>query len=150
MNFEIQMIYDFEIQIGKVPRKDFFFLLVTFSPFLCSSFIDISGSALSKSQADDGIAAMLQAAGLYNKDWFSWEDFHFLLRDHSVQLNIKGEGYTFRYALISHLSLEFLVHPTQRHLSLKLLCMYSQAWKYLVRKNYPDNIKCLLLRKIGK
>lgn len=57
---------------------------------LLRSFIDISGSALSKSQADDGIAAMLQAAGLYNKDSFSWEDFHFLLRDHSAQLNIKG------------------------------------------------------------
>uniref|UniRef100_A0A8C2L3L5 NAD(P)H oxidase (H2O2-forming) n=1 Tax=Cyprinus carpio TaxID=7962 RepID=A0A8C2L3L5_CYPCA len=56
---------------------------------LLRSFIDISGSALSKSQADDGIAAMLQAAGLYNKDCFSWEDFHFLLRDHSAQLSIK-------------------------------------------------------------
>uniref|UniRef100_A0A8C1U410 NAD(P)H oxidase (H2O2-forming) n=1 Tax=Cyprinus carpio TaxID=7962 RepID=A0A8C1U410_CYPCA len=57
---------------------------------LLRSFIDISGSALSKSQADDGIAAMLQAAGLYNKDCFSWEDFHFLLRDHSAQLSIKA------------------------------------------------------------
>ncbi|XP_016342271.1 dual oxidase 1-like [Sinocyclocheilus anshuiensis] len=57
---------------------------------LLRSFIDISGSALSKSQAEDGIAAMLQAAGLDNKDSFSWEDFHFLLRDHSAQLNIKG------------------------------------------------------------
>uniref|UniRef100_A0A671NVC6 NAD(P)H oxidase (H2O2-forming) n=1 Tax=Sinocyclocheilus anshuiensis TaxID=1608454 RepID=A0A671NVC6_9TELE len=56
---------------------------------LLRSFIDISGSALSKSQAEDGIAAMLQAAGLDNKDSFSWEDFHFLLRDHSAQLNIK-------------------------------------------------------------
>uniref|UniRef100_A0A8C2FZY3 NAD(P)H oxidase (H2O2-forming) n=1 Tax=Cyprinus carpio TaxID=7962 RepID=A0A8C2FZY3_CYPCA len=57
---------------------------------LLRSFIDISGSALSHSQAEDGIAAMLQAAGLDNKDSFSWEDFHFLLRDHSAQLNIKG------------------------------------------------------------
>uniref|UniRef100_A0A8C1U4T7 NAD(P)H oxidase (H2O2-forming) n=1 Tax=Cyprinus carpio TaxID=7962 RepID=A0A8C1U4T7_CYPCA len=59
---------------------------------LLRSFIDISGSALSKSQADDGIAAMLQAAGLYNKDCFSWEDFHFLLRDHSAQLSIKDNS----------------------------------------------------------
>uniref|UniRef100_A0A8C1RBK6 NAD(P)H oxidase (H2O2-forming) n=1 Tax=Cyprinus carpio TaxID=7962 RepID=A0A8C1RBK6_CYPCA len=51
---------------------------------LLRSFIDISGSALSHSQAEDGIAAMLQAAGLDNKDSFSWEDFHFLLRDHSA------------------------------------------------------------------
>uniref|UniRef100_A0A671N5H5 NAD(P)H oxidase (H2O2-forming) n=1 Tax=Sinocyclocheilus anshuiensis TaxID=1608454 RepID=A0A671N5H5_9TELE len=61
---------------------------------LLRSFIDISGSALSKSQADDGIAAMLQAAGLYNKDCFSWEDFHFLLR-----------GYIFLYGLIPHVSI---------------------------------------------
>lgn len=54
------------------------------------SFIEISGGALSKSQFDDGIGVMLQAAGLDNKDHFSWEDFHFLLRDHSAQLNIKG------------------------------------------------------------
>ncbi|XP_055048116.2 dual oxidase 1 [Misgurnus anguillicaudatus] len=57
---------------------------------LLRSFIEISGGALSKSQFDDGIAVMLQAAELENKDRFSWEDFHFLLQDHSAQLNIKG------------------------------------------------------------
>ncbi|KAG1939411.1 dual oxidase [Pimephales promelas] len=67
---------------GFLSKQDFTSLL--------RSFIDISGSALSKSQAEDGIAAMLQDAGLYNKESFSWEDFHFLLRDHSAQLNIKG------------------------------------------------------------
>ncbi|XP_051976031.1 dual oxidase 1-like [Xyrauchen texanus] len=56
---------------------------------LLRSFVEMGGG-LSKSQADDGIAAMLQTAGLDNKDNFNWEDFHFLLRDHSAQLNIKG------------------------------------------------------------
>ncbi|XP_077067339.1 dual oxidase 1 [Siphateles boraxobius] len=70
-------------------REDGFLSKEEFTSLL-RSFIDISGSALSKTQADDGIAAMLQAAGLNNKDSFSWEDFHFLLRDHSAQLNIKG------------------------------------------------------------
>ncbi len=84
LKFEIQMIL---LRFNKSSEG---FLLVSFPLVLCRSFIDISGSALSKSQADDGIAAMLQAAGLYNKDSFSWEDFHFLLRDHSAQLNIKG------------------------------------------------------------
>uniref|UniRef100_A0A9J8CMZ9 NAD(P)H oxidase (H2O2-forming) n=1 Tax=Cyprinus carpio carpio TaxID=630221 RepID=A0A9J8CMZ9_CYPCA len=64
---------------GFLSKEEF----TIFPLVLYRSFIDISGSALSKSQADDGIAAMLQAAGLYNKDCFSWEDFHFLLRDHS-------------------------------------------------------------------
>ncbi|TRY81714.1 hypothetical protein DNTS_026021 [Danionella cerebrum] len=74
---------------------------------LLRSFIDISG-ALSKSQADDGLAAMLQAAGLNNKDSFSWEDFHFLLRDHSAELNIKGMEVLGRKKLISQKRVSFI------------------------------------------
>ncbi|KAK2842412.1 hypothetical protein Q5P01_012612 [Channa striata] len=59
------------------------------------SFIEISNGALSKNQAEDGIKAMMQAAGFDNKEKISWEDFHFLLRDHDkelqfAQLNVKG------------------------------------------------------------
>ncbi|KAM4573654.1 dual oxidase 1 [Odontesthes bonariensis] len=59
------------------------------------SFIEISNGALSKKQAEDGIKAMMQAAGFDNKEQISWEDFHFLLRDHEkelqfAQLNVKG------------------------------------------------------------
>ncbi|XP_069018991.1 dual oxidase 2 [Embiotoca jacksoni] len=59
------------------------------------SFIEISNGALSKSQAEDGIKAMMQAAGFDDKAKISWEDFHFLLRDHEkelqfAQLNVKG------------------------------------------------------------
>ncbi|KAF3854959.1 hypothetical protein F7725_023014 [Dissostichus mawsoni] len=59
------------------------------------SFIDISNGALSKSQAEDGIKSMMQAAGFNNKEKISWQDFHFLLRDHEkelqfAQLNVKG------------------------------------------------------------
>ncbi|KAM9377184.1 dual oxidase 1 [Pholidichthys leucotaenia] len=59
------------------------------------SFIEISNGALSKSQAEDGIKAMMQAAGFDDKERISWEDFHFLLRDHEkelqfAQLNVKG------------------------------------------------------------
>lgn len=59
------------------------------------SLIEISNGALSKSQADDGIQAMMQAAGFDNKEKITWEDFHFLLRDHEkelqfAQLNVKG------------------------------------------------------------
>lgn len=39
---------------------------------------------------------MLQAAGFNDKEQITWEDFHFLLRDHEkelkfAQLNIKGD-----------------------------------------------------------
>ncbi|KAI4872124.1 hypothetical protein NFI96_031066 [Prochilodus magdalenae] len=62
---------------------------------LLSSFLEISGNVLSKSQAEDAIAAMLQAAGFDNKDRITWEDFHLLLKDHEnvlqfAQFNIKG------------------------------------------------------------
>uniref|UniRef100_A0A3B4Z817 NAD(P)H oxidase (H2O2-forming) n=1 Tax=Stegastes partitus TaxID=144197 RepID=A0A3B4Z817_9TELE len=59
------------------------------------SFLEISNGALSKSQAEDGIKAMMQAAGFDDKEKISWEDFHFLLRDQEkelqfAQLNVKG------------------------------------------------------------
>ncbi|XP_041853640.1 dual oxidase 1 isoform X2 [Melanotaenia boesemani] len=59
------------------------------------SFIEIANSSLSKKQAEDGIKAMMQAAGFDNKEKISWQDFHFLLRDHEkelqfAQLNVKG------------------------------------------------------------
>ncbi|XP_066525511.1 dual oxidase 1 [Hoplias malabaricus] len=62
---------------------------------LLRSFLEISGNVLSKSQAEDAIAAMLQAAGVDDKDQITWEDFHLLLRDHEnvlqfAQLNIRG------------------------------------------------------------
>ncbi|KAG7468027.1 hypothetical protein MATL_G00138370 [Megalops atlanticus] len=62
---------------------------------LLRSFIEISSGCLSKSQADQAIEAMLKAAGFDDKEHITWEDFHFLLRDHEnelqfAQLNIKG------------------------------------------------------------
>uniref|UniRef100_A0A4W6D0Z4 NAD(P)H oxidase (H2O2-forming) n=1 Tax=Lates calcarifer TaxID=8187 RepID=A0A4W6D0Z4_LATCA len=59
------------------------------------SFIEISNGALSKSQAEEGIKAMMEAAGFNDKEKISWEDFHYLLRDHEkelqfAQLNVKG------------------------------------------------------------
>ena len=62
----------------------------------CRSFIEISNGALSKSQVEDGIKAMMQAAGFDYKEKITWEDFHFLLRDHEkelqfAQLNVKGK-----------------------------------------------------------
>lgn len=66
------------------------------APLMCArSFIEISNCTLSKSQAEDGIEAMMQAAGFGDKERITWEDFHFLLQDHEkelqfAQLNVKG------------------------------------------------------------
>ncbi|XP_049580579.1 dual oxidase 2 [Syngnathus scovelli] len=59
------------------------------------SFIEISNGALSKCQTDDAIRAIMVAAGFDNKENITWEDFHFLLRDHEnelqfAQLSVKG------------------------------------------------------------
>lgn len=61
----------------------------------CRSFIEISNCTLSKVQAEDGIEAMMGAAGFDRKGEITWEDFHFLLQDHEkelqfAQLNVKG------------------------------------------------------------
>uniref|UniRef100_A0A674EPN0 NAD(P)H oxidase (H2O2-forming) n=1 Tax=Salmo trutta TaxID=8032 RepID=A0A674EPN0_SALTR len=73
---------------GFLSKEDFSRLL--------RSFIEISSSLLSKGQAEEAIQAMLQAAGFNDKEQITWEDFHFLLRDHEkelkfAQLNIKGD-----------------------------------------------------------
>ncbi|KAL4613374.1 dual oxidase 1-like [Arapaima gigas] len=62
---------------------------------LLRSFFEIS-NCLSKSQAEEAIKTMLQAAGFDNKEQITWEDFHSLMRDYEKelqfsQLNIKGE-----------------------------------------------------------
>ncbi|KAM3608924.1 uncharacterized protein V6R79_006848 [Siganus canaliculatus] len=59
------------------------------------SLIEISNGALPKSQAEEGIQAMLKAADFDQKEKITWEDFHFLLRDHDselqfAQINVKG------------------------------------------------------------
>lgn len=63
-------------------------------PF-CRSFFEISNCTLSKKQAEDAIGAMMAAAGFHHKETITWEDFHFLLRDHEKELqfahlNVKG------------------------------------------------------------
>ncbi|XP_075883262.1 dual oxidase 1 [Nelusetta ayraudi] len=72
---------------GSLSREEFARML--------RSFIEISNCNLSKSQAEDGIEAMMQAAGFGDKERITWEDFHFLLQDHEkelqfAQLNVKG------------------------------------------------------------
>ncbi|KAG9331932.1 hypothetical protein JZ751_016569 [Albula glossodonta] len=58
---------------------------------LLRSFIEISSNCLSKSQAEQAIEAMLGAAGFNDKEQITWEDFHFLLRDHEKELRSQGE-----------------------------------------------------------
>uniref|UniRef100_A0A8C1RBK8 NAD(P)H oxidase (H2O2-forming) n=1 Tax=Cyprinus carpio TaxID=7962 RepID=A0A8C1RBK8_CYPCA len=117
---------------------------------LLRSFIDISGSALSHSQAEDGIAAMLQAAGLDNKDSFSWEDFHFLLRDHSAQLNIKAQlglkrnMFLFSLVRIEQSNPKVYVRPQRERYNRNPVQQWIQQFKRFI-ENYRRHIICIVI-----
>ncbi|XP_073474996.1 dual oxidase 1-like isoform X2 [Aquarana catesbeiana] len=53
---------------------------------MLKSFIEISNECISKDQADQVIEVMFREAGFENKTELTWEDFHYLLRDHDKEL----------------------------------------------------------------
>lgn len=63
----------------------------------CSrSFIEISNNCLSREQAEQVTESMFQASGFQDRDELTWENFHYMLRDHDnelrlTQLCVKGQ-----------------------------------------------------------
>ncbi|NWX91519.1 DUOX2 oxidase, partial [Nothoprocta pentlandii] len=60
------------------------------------SFIEISNNCLSRDQAEQVTESMFQASGFQDRAELTWEDFHYMLRDHDselrlTQLCIKGQ-----------------------------------------------------------
>lgn len=61
------------------------------------SFIEISNNCLSKAQLAEVVESMFRESGFQDKEELTWEDFHFMLRDHDselrcTQLCVRGEG----------------------------------------------------------
>ncbi|XP_070279616.1 dual oxidase 2 [Myotis yumanensis] len=61
------------------------------------SFIEIANNCLSKAQLEEVVESMFRESGFQNKEELTWEDFHFMLRDHDselrrTQLCVRGEG----------------------------------------------------------
>ncbi|NXO29095.1 DUOX2 oxidase, partial [Cisticola juncidis] len=61
------------------------------------SFIEISNNCLSREQAEQVTESMFRASGFQDRDELTWENFHYMLRDHDselrlTQLCIKGHG----------------------------------------------------------
>lgn len=86
----------FQFHFRTMSARLFYWVVLTVL-MNCRSFIEISNGVLSKAQAEDGITAMMQAAGFNSKEKISWRDFHSLLKDHEkelqfAQLNVKGFG----------------------------------------------------------
>nr|XP_027781806.1 dual oxidase 2 [Marmota flaviventris] len=70
--------------------KDEFFTMMR-------SFIEISNNCLSKAQLAEVVESMFRESGFQDKEELTWEDFHFMLRDHDnelrfTQLCVKGRG----------------------------------------------------------
>ncbi|NXG41576.1 DUOX2 oxidase, partial [Psilopogon haemacephalus] len=52
------------------------------------SFIEISNNCLSREQAEQVTESMFQASGFQDRDELTWEDFHYMLRDHNSELQL--------------------------------------------------------------
>ncbi|NXX29411.1 DUOX2 oxidase, partial [Nicator chloris] len=60
------------------------------------SFIEISNNCLSREQAEQVTESMFRSSGFQDRDELTWENFHYMLRDHDselrlTQLCIKGQ-----------------------------------------------------------
>uniref|UniRef100_A0A8C6DK07 NAD(P)H oxidase (H2O2-forming) n=1 Tax=Moschus moschiferus TaxID=68415 RepID=A0A8C6DK07_MOSMO len=70
--------------------KDEFFTMMR-------SFIEISNNCLTKAQLAEVVESMFRESGFQDKQELTWEDFHFMLRDHDselrrTQLCVRGGG----------------------------------------------------------
>uniref|UniRef100_A0A7N4PVB5 NAD(P)H oxidase (H2O2-forming) n=1 Tax=Sarcophilus harrisii TaxID=9305 RepID=A0A7N4PVB5_SARHA len=79
-------MYDFDGN-GLISKEEFIRMI--------RSFIEISNNCLSKTQLTEVVESMFRESGFQDKEELTWEDFHFMLRDHDselrfTQLCIKG------------------------------------------------------------
>ncbi|XP_058150089.1 dual oxidase 1 [Dasypus novemcinctus] len=79
-------MYDFDGN-GLISKAEFIRML--------RSFIEISNNCLSKDQLAEVVESMFRESGFQDKEELTWEDFHFMLRDHDselrfTQLCVKG------------------------------------------------------------
>uniref|UniRef100_A0A2K5ZIE7 NAD(P)H oxidase (H2O2-forming) n=1 Tax=Mandrillus leucophaeus TaxID=9568 RepID=A0A2K5ZIE7_MANLE len=79
-------MYDLD-ENGFLSKDEFFTMM--------RSFIEISNNCLSKAQLAEVVESMFRESGFQDKEELTWEDFHFMLRDHDselrfTQLCVKG------------------------------------------------------------
>ncbi|KAH0503295.1 Dual oxidase 2 [Microtus ochrogaster] len=79
-------MYDLDSN-GFLSKDEFFTMM--------RSFIEISNNCLSKAQLTEVVESMFRESGFQDKEELTWEDFHFMLRDHDsdlrfTQLCVKG------------------------------------------------------------
>ncbi|NXT78254.1 DUOX2 oxidase, partial [Zapornia atra] len=68
------------------------------------SFIEISNNCLSREQAEQVTESMFRASGFQDRDELTWEDFHYMLRDHDSELRLTQlciKGFTQLFVLLA-------------------------------------------------
>ncbi|MEJ1278669.1 dual oxidase 2 [Cricetulus griseus] len=85
-------MYDLDAN-GFLSKDEFFTMM--------RSFIEISNNCLSKAQLTQVVESMFRESGFQDKEELTWEDFHFMLRDHDndlrfTKLCVKGVGDIFK------------------------------------------------------
>ncbi|XP_063170259.1 dual oxidase 2 [Candoia aspera] len=86
---------------GFLSKEEFFRML--------RSFIEISNNCLSRDQTEQVIESLFKESGFQDKEELTWEDFHYMLRDHDnalrcTQLCVKGVPDRFRQNEINRVS----------------------------------------------
>uniref|UniRef100_A0A674G7Q3 NAD(P)H oxidase (H2O2-forming) n=1 Tax=Taeniopygia guttata TaxID=59729 RepID=A0A674G7Q3_TAEGU len=134
------------------------------------SFIEISNNCLSREQAEQVTECMFQASGFQDRDELTWENFHYMLRDHDnelrlTQLCVKGipevskqnlhnsPFLTIAIAIPSLAALAHIYPPPQLHLYTEAqrkkfersrVQQKIQEFKRFV-ENYRRHIVCVIL-----
>ncbi|NXW90244.1 DUOX2 oxidase, partial [Alopecoenas beccarii] len=72
-------MYDID-ENGFLSKKEFLRML--------RSFIEISNNCLTREQAEQVTESMFRASGFEDRDELTWEDFHYMLRDHDRELRL--------------------------------------------------------------
>ncbi|XP_061451047.1 dual oxidase 2 [Rhineura floridana] len=78
---------------GFLSKEEFFRML--------RSFIEISNNCLSRDQTEQVVESLFKESGFQDKEELTWEDFHYMLRDHDNELRfthlcVKGVPDRFR------------------------------------------------------
>ncbi|XP_053129203.1 dual oxidase 2-like isoform X1 [Hemicordylus capensis] len=93
-------MYDID-RNGFLSKDEFFRML--------RSFIEISNNCLSRDQTEQVIESLFRESGFQDKQELTWEDFHYMLRDHDnelrlTQLCVKGVPERFRQNMNNRVS----------------------------------------------
>ncbi|XP_007424741.1 dual oxidase 2 [Python bivittatus] len=107
---------------GFLSKEEFFRML--------RSFIEVSNNCLSRDQTEQVIESLFKESGFQDKEELTWEDFHYMLRDHDnalrcTQLCIKGVPDRLRQNEINRVS--FINKDRDNKLSFPEPHLYTEA-----------------------